>query len=76
MTELDRAVLSLTDVSLSFASGAGRFNDGTHKVLDGVSFEVRRGETLGILGRNGCGKTTVLGVLAGVLVLPLVTFYK
>jgi lipopolysaccharide transport system ATP-binding protein len=35
--------------------------------LDGVSFEVRRGECLGIIGRNGSGKSTTLGLIAGVL---------
>ena len=28
------------------------------KALDGVSFEVKRGETLGLVGESGCGKTT------------------
>ncbi|MEW6002272.1 MAG: ATP-binding cassette domain-containing protein, partial [Nitrospirota bacterium] len=37
------------------------------KVLKGVSFEVNKGETFGIIGRNGAGKSTILSLIAGVI---------
>src|SRR5689334_18498082 len=38
---------------------------GTFVAVDGISFEVRRGETFGILGPNGAGKTTTLEMIEG-----------
>lgn len=40
---------------------------GTKRALSGLSFEVRRGEILGLVGRNAAGKTTTLNILSGQL---------
>jgi ABC-2 type transport system ATP-binding protein len=40
---------------------------GHRRAVDGVSFQVRRGEVTGLLGPNGAGKSTIVGMLAGIL---------
>ena len=49
--------ISVKDVKKSFEVG--------HPVLDGLSFEINAGERVGILGANGCGKTTLFRLLSG-----------
>ncbi len=38
-----------------------------HNVLEGISLEINKGERFGFIGRNGVGKSTTLGLIAGVL---------
>lgn len=40
---------------------------GSKKVLDGISFDVRRGQIFGLLGPSGAGKTTLIKILTGQL---------
>src|SRR5690242_9747052 len=41
---------------------------GARRAVDGVSFRVLAGQTVGLLGPNGAGKSTVVGMLCGLLV--------
>jgi lipopolysaccharide transport system ATP-binding protein len=60
-------MLELRDVSLSFQSKMTSFDQGVHRVLDSVSLKLYKGESLGIIGKNGCGKTSILRLMAGIL---------
>ena len=60
-------MLELVNVSLSYQAGKRTFDHGVHHVLDDVSLKLYEGETLGIIGRNGVGKTTILRLMAGIL---------
>jgi oligopeptide/dipeptide ABC transporter ATP-binding protein len=52
-------LLRVRDLSIEFDSDSGPL-----RAVDRVSFDLRRGETLGLVGESGCGKTTtVLGLL-------------
>ena len=54
-----------TPVSLGWSGSGCPSGFGALQVLDGVDFQVGRGEAVGIVGPNGAGKTTLLNVLAG-----------
>ncbi len=54
-------LLEVRDLSVKYPVRRGPFGAVTAhlRAVDGVSFEVRRGETLGLVGESGCGKTTL-----------------
>ena len=56
------------DVEISLQNLSREFTEGTrqHRVLDRVSAEFRRGETVAIRGRSGSGKSTLLNLVGGI----------
>jgi ABC-2 type transport system ATP-binding protein len=61
------SVSSLSAVPLAIETHDLQRRFGDFVAVDGVSFSVRRGEIFGMLGPNGCGKTTTIRMLCGVL---------
>jgi iron complex transport system ATP-binding protein len=57
-------MLHASELSYGYSSGGGRARS---FMLDQVSVTVERGSLTGLLGPNGCGKTTLLNLLSGVL---------
>ncbi len=57
-------MLVVSSLSKEYSSGAGSV-----RVLDGVSFELHRGDSAAIMGPSGCGKSTLLHIL-GALDVP------
>lgn len=54
--------LNIDHVSITFPTDKGPLN-----VLDGVNLQVQQGEFISLIGHSGCGKSTVLNIVAGLL---------
>ena len=60
MTETGDLLLSVRDLAVEFEIKRGLFQaNSTLKAVDGISFDLRMGETLGVVGESGCGKSTL-----------------
>lgn len=61
-------IISLRDVGVCYKRRGGLFREPEYfQALEGISFDIYRGETLGVVGRNGAGKSTLLKVIAGII---------
>ncbi len=62
------AVLTLENVGVTYKSGLPIFRQrSVHEALKDISFELNHGDSLGIIGRNGVGKSTLLRILNGII---------
>lgn len=65
MSDNNKVAIKLIDVGFSYWKRAG-FSFKKHPVLKNINIDIYQGETIGIIGQNGCGKSTILKLLAGI----------
>ncbi|APA89447.1 ATP-binding cassette domain-containing protein (plasmid) [Paraburkholderia sprentiae WSM5005] len=61
-------LLSVNELKVHFSVPRGKLpwaGKATLRAVDGVSFDVRRGETVGLVGESGCGKSTLARAIVG-----------
>ncbi|EDL53900.1 predicted ABC-type polysaccharide/polyol phosphate export system, ATP-binding protein [Vibrio mediterranei AK1] len=65
---MSKPVITLENIAVTYKSGIPLFKQtNVHTALKDISFELHEGDSLGIIGRNGVGKSTLLNLLNGII---------
>jgi oligopeptide/dipeptide ABC transporter ATP-binding protein len=67
--EKNKPLLNVTNLKVYYPllKGILKRKVGEVKAVDGVTFEIKTGETLGLVGESGCGKTTIANTILGLI---------
>lgn len=60
-------IIKLRDVGCQYSIRKGFLKTETYEALKGVSLDIRKGETIGVIGKNGTGKSTLLRLVSGII---------